>query len=93
MSAQRIGGGNWPTVKEVLDLFVAMGCEIRTTAEPMFSSSDSGEAVRYLYNPDAKVFVVIDDLVDTSVMTPSEIQYYERRLDLEIPKKPDWKFD
>jgi hypothetical protein len=75
----------------VLDVFVAIGCEVRVAGGPMFDKS--GEPVRYLYNPEAKVFVVIDDLVDTSIMTPSEIQYYERRLDLEIPKKPDWKFD
>ena len=93
MSAQRIGGGRWPTVKEVLALFVAMGCEIRKMPTALINEDGDETPIRFLYNPASKVFVVLDEYEDGMMMAPSEIDHFERRLDVEIPKKDNWKIE
>jgi hypothetical protein len=93
VAALPIGGGDWPFVKDVIALFVAMGCEVRMMPGAIIDAASEGAPIRFLYNPAAKVFIVIDDYEDDMKMTPSEIDYFERRLDLEIPKKDSWKFE
>jgi hypothetical protein len=93
MSAQRIGGGKWPKVKEVIGLFVDMGCQTLMAPKSLIEPNGDEIPIRFLYNPDAKVFVVLDEYDDDMIMTPSEIDYFERRLDIAIPKKDTWKLD
>jgi hypothetical protein len=91
MAAQPIGGSRWPKVKEVLGLFVAMGCETLWLPGNLIEPNGDETPIRFLYNPASKVFVVLDDYDDEMRLTPSEIDYFERRLDIEIPKKDSWK--
>jgi hypothetical protein len=93
MAAQPIGRGDWPFVKDVIALFVVMGCEVRTMPATLVDETAVASRIRFLYNPAAKVFVAIDDYDDDMKMTPSEIDHFERRLDIEIPKKESWKFE
>jgi hypothetical protein len=92
MAAQRIGGGNWPKARDVFAVFVAMGCEIRTIPAGLLNEEAGEETLRILYNPAAKVFVDIQEYEDDMTLTPSEIDHFERRLDIEIPKPENWKF-
>jgi hypothetical protein len=93
MPAQRIGGGRWPKVKEVVGLFVDMGCETLMMPATLFDPIGNEIPIRFLYNPASKVFVALDDYDDEMTMTPSEIDYFERRLDIEIPKKDSWRIE
>lgn len=80
--------GWWPTVRELVGLFCAMGCVLREM--PGYLEGPSGESgpVRFLYSPDADDFVSLRDLADDARLPPSEIANWERRLGMSIPK-PD----
>ena len=93
MSAQKIGGGDWPLYREIIQLFIEMGCQTLTLSENLFDAEGAGIPIRFLYNPASKVFVALDEFDDEMRMTPSEIDHFERRLDIEIPKKDSWRID
>jgi hypothetical protein len=42
--------------------------------------------VRYLYSPVTDDFVSLSDLADDEILPPSEIESWERRLGIEVPK-------
>jgi hypothetical protein len=83
-------GVAWPTLKQLIDLFVASGCELGEL--PGHVASPAGiHRVRYLYSPVTDAFVSLSDYDDGEHIPPSEVANWERRLGLEIPKKPrDW---
>jgi hypothetical protein len=51
MPAQRIGGGRWPKVKEIIGLFIDMGCETLTMPASLFDPNGDVIPIRFLYNP------------------------------------------
>ena len=42
--------------------------------------------VRFLYNPETEGFVSLRDLEDNDILPPSEVENWERRLEMTIPK-------
>jgi hypothetical protein len=42
--------------------------------------------VRFLYSPVTDDFVSLSDLSDDDILPPSEIENWERRLGIEVPK-------
>jgi hypothetical protein len=63
-----------------------MGCELRVAEGDLMS--DAGDVVnfRYLFNPENGAFVPIVDLGDEEFVSRGEVEYWERRLDVIIPK-------
>ncbi len=78
-------GNSWPTVQRLIELFTAMGCEVRTLTGTL-AGPDGAHNVRYLYNPESGGFVSLSDLADDERLPPSEIDNWERRLGLEVPR-------
>ena len=83
-------GVAWPTLQQLIDLFVAMGCQLGRL--PGHIEGPQGRnAVRYLYSPLTDDFVSLSDYDERDYIPPSEVANWERRLGLEIPKTPrDW---
>lgn len=81
-------GVSWPTLRELIDLFVAMGCVLgelpRDLREP------GSDPVRYLYSSVTDDFVSLLDYQDDERVPPSEVANWERRLGIDIPKHPRW---
>ena len=71
-----------------MSLFIQMGCELRVAEGDVVS--DGGEVLnfRYLFNPENKAFVAIVDLGDEEFVSAGEVEYWERRLGVTIPKPP-----
>lgn len=84
MAAQR-AGGPWFTVGKLIELFTAMGCELGELPNPI-SGPDGDYRVRYLYNPETDSFISLSDLHDDDRLPPSEVDAWERRLGLVVPK-------
>jgi hypothetical protein len=83
MGAQRVGGP-WLSVGKLIELFTAMGCVLNELPEHLL---EPGARVRYLYSPTADDFVSLSDLADDEILPPSEIENWERRLGISIPKR------
>jgi hypothetical protein len=82
--AQRVGGP-WLRVGKLIELFTAMGCTLGEL--PGVLHGPGGQwRVRYLYSPETDDFVSLSDLDDDDVLPPSEVENWERRLGVEIPK-------
>jgi major membrane immunogen (membrane-anchored lipoprotein) len=62
-----------------------MGCELHKL-EGRIKTQDADYEVRFLYSPEADDFVSLSDLADNERIPPSEIENWERRLGVEIPK-------
>ncbi len=80
--------GPFWNVKEIIDLFTAMGCELRIAEPDTFNFDGEVFNVRYLFNPDNGNFVALVDLRDDEAVHRSEVESWERRLGIEIPKPP-----
>jgi hypothetical protein len=65
-----------------------MGCELRVVEEDVVSDQGDVLNFRYLFNPDNGKFVPILDLGDDEFVSEGEVAYWERRLDITIPKPP-----
>ena len=78
-------GQAWPTVQRLIELFTAMGCELKTLPGQL-TGPDGTHPVRFLYNPENGGFVSLADLADDERLPPSEIDNWERRLGLEVPR-------
>jgi hypothetical protein len=82
--AQRVGGP-WHTVKKLIELFVSMGCELGEL--PGRIEDDQGtRRIRFLYSPESDDFVSLSDLDDDERIPPTEVENWERRLGITIPK-------
>ncbi len=82
--AQRVDGP-WLTVGKLIELFTAMGCVLGKLPGEIHGPNGSWE-VRYLYYEETDSFVSLSDLADDDILPPSEIENWERRLGLTIPK-------
>ena len=70
---------------KLIELFTAMGCELHTLPDLLHDQNGS-HRVRFLYNPETEGFVSLRDLEDDDTLPPSEVENWERRLEVEIPK-------
>jgi hypothetical protein len=83
-------GVAWPTIRQLIDLFIAMGCTLGELPGRI-QGPHGTTPVRYLYSPITNDFVSLSDYDDGEHVPPSEVANWERRLGLEIPKTPrDW---
>jgi hypothetical protein len=73
-------------VREVLALFVQMGCELRIAEHTVYSDDGDVLNFRYLYNPENEAFAPIIDLGDDEQVSSGEVESWERRLGIVIPK-------
>lgn len=81
--AQRVDGP-WLPVGKLIELFTAMGCTLGEL--PGLPHDPDPRRVRYLYSPETDDFVSLSDLSDDDVLPPSQIENWERRLGVAIPK-------
>jgi hypothetical protein len=94
----RLAEASWPLtarrlttfwkVRSVISLFIQMGCEIRVAEGDLVN--DDGEVLNFwdLLNPENGAFVPIVDLGDDEFVSSGEVEYWERRLGVTIPKPP-----
>jgi hypothetical protein len=75
-------------VRSVLSLFIQMGCELRVAESDIVDQGGDVLNFRYLFNPDNGAFVPIVDLGDEEYVSAGEVEYWERRLGVTIPKPP-----
>lgn len=75
-------------VRSVLSLFIQMGCELRVAESDLVNQDGEVLNFRYLFNPDNGAFVAIVDLGDDEFVSAGEVEYWERRLGVGIPKPP-----
>ena len=78
-------------VGEIVSLFLQMGCEEQFTRRTKVEDGDGEavEAVRYLLNPETGGFMPIGDLEDDESVPWSEVESWERRLGLLVPRPPE----
>jgi hypothetical protein len=81
--ANRIGGP-WLSVGKLIEIFTAMGCVLGEL--PGHTAETDAHRVRYLYNQENDDFVSLSDLDDNDRLPPSEVENWERRLGVTIPK-------
>lgn len=72
-------------VREVISLFLQMGCELREAEATIHEDGDSFN-FRYLIDPETKAFVPVVDLDDSDFISEGEVELWERRLGINIPK-------
>jgi hypothetical protein len=82
--AQRVGGP-WLSVGKLIELFTAMGCTLGELPGGIEDQAGSSR-VRYLYSPETDDFVSLSDLADHDLLPPSEVENWERRLGILVPK-------
>jgi hypothetical protein len=87
VGAQRVDGP-WLSVRKLIELFVGMGCELHEIPGQLVEPGVRRN-IRYLYSPDANDFVSLRDLEDDDRLPPSEVENWERRLGMTIPKGPN----
>jgi hypothetical protein len=63
-----------------------MGCTLGKVPGLMHGPDETSWEVRYLYSPVTDDFVPLTDLDDDDTLGPTEIENWERRLGIEIPK-------
>jgi hypothetical protein len=73
-------------VREIISLFVQMGCEIREAESPIYLDDGDSFGFRYLVNAETGAFQPIVDLADEDFISEGEVAAWERRLGLIIPK-------
>lgn len=78
-------GGRWLTLREVVDLFVAMGCEPREVVNRPVVAGEAWE-IRYLFNPRTGTFVNLRELRPDDLIAPAMLASWERTLRIELPK-------
>jgi hypothetical protein len=83
----RRSGAFW-SVKEIISLFQQMGCEVNTAEGTIESMDGDCFNVRYLFNPSNQAFVPLMDLGDHQFVSKWEVESWERRLAIRIPKPP-----
>jgi hypothetical protein len=63
-----------------------MGCALKTAECDIVLNDGQSFKPRYLVSPDQNSFAPIDDLADDESIPDSEIEYWERRLGVSIPR-------
>jgi hypothetical protein len=75
-------------VRNIIALFVQMGCE-HNIAEPCISDGEGSVfGFSYLVNRENNTFVPLQDLGDNEFVSSWEVESWERRLGIQIPKPP-----
>ena len=82
--AHRVGGP-WLSVGKLIELFTAMGCSLGELPGELQDSNASWR-VRYLYSPETDDFIALSNLDDDDLLPPSEVENWERRLGIIVPK-------
>jgi hypothetical protein len=82
-------GPRWPTLRELIELFVMMGC-VQQELSGHLEGPDGSHPIRYLYSPVTDDFVSLLNYEDDEGIPPSEVANWERRLGVSIPKDPQW---
>ena len=75
-------GGPWLTLREIIQLFVAMGA---TQGELEVIGSDGKYRVRFLHNSENDEFVSLAGYEDDERVAPSELANWQRVLGINIP--------
>ena len=78
-------GGPWLTVGKLIELFTAMGCGVGELPGTLIGP-DGPRHVRYLHSPLTDDFVSLSDLKDDQRIPPSEVDNWERRLGVIVPR-------
>ena len=78
-------GGPWLTVGKLIELFTAMGCVVGELPGELIGP-DGPRRVRYLHSPMTDDFVSLSDLEDDERIPPSEVDNWERRLGVTVPR-------
>jgi len=81
-------GAPWLTPRQLIELFVQMGCELGELPRPL-EGPDGPRRVRYLYSPMTDDFVSLLDYEPDERIPPSEVENWERRLGVVIPKRDE----
>lgn len=79
-------GSPWYTVQQLIEIFTAMGCELREPGILMTSPDGEMFDVRYLYNPQTGEYLELVGLDPSDSLPLSEVEYWERRLGMLVPK-------
>jgi hypothetical protein len=80
--------GTFWNVREIVSLFQQMGCEVHTFEDTIKSMDGDCFNVRYLQNPVNRAFVPLVNLGDDEFISKWEVESWERRLAITIPKPP-----
>ena len=80
--------GTFWNVREIVSLFQQMGCESHTSKDIIESTDGVCFYVRYLHNPANEAFIPLADLEDDQSISKWEVESWERRLAIKIPKPP-----
>jgi hypothetical protein len=80
--------GSFWNVRDILAIFVQMGCELRVAEGTVYSEDGDCWNFRYLFNPANQSFVPIVDLSDDQFVSAGEVADWERRLGVTIPNLP-----
>lgn len=85
--AHPFGGGKILGIKvnKLIELFTAMGCELRTM-EAQIAGPDGTHPIRFLYSPGADDFVSLLHYDDEDYIPFGEVENWERRLGITVPK-------
>jgi len=78
--------GTFWKVRDVLALFVQMGCELRSAEADVVSDDGDFLNFRYLINNETGAAVPILDMGDDEYVSAGEVAFWERRLGVRIPK-------
>jgi hypothetical protein len=81
--------GKFWKVREAVSVFLQMGCELRVLPGKVMIRDGEPLFVRFLIEPASGRFVELIDLHDDESVSLEEIEYWERRLGMEIPKGDD----
>jgi hypothetical protein len=80
------GATRFYRVREIVSLFVQMGCEIREAEKPVYLEDGDSFGFRYFVNIETGAFQPIVDLADEDFISEGEVTAWERRLGIIIPK-------
>jgi len=75
-------------VKQIVDLFVMMGCIYTKIDETIESNDGEFYGLGYILNPENNAHVPVVDLRDGDSISEIEVESWERRLGIHIPKPP-----
>lgn len=76
----------WPTVGKLRELFVAMSCEYRELEGAFVEDDGAKRKIRFLYSREQDDFVSLSDYADDERVPWSEVENWERRLGVTIPR-------
>jgi hypothetical protein len=78
--------GHFWKVGDAISVFLQMGCELRQLPGEIETPDGERMTVRFLFNAQTGGFVELIDLSDDDSVSLEEIEYWERRLSMDIPK-------